>query len=99
MGGGSGWTPKDWGTFTTTTAGKTVDEIFTSRSMPAGMDPKKIQVRESRDSADNPESSLIILALDVTGSMDPVLEELIKNGVNTVVQETIKRKPYKNPHF
>jgi hypothetical protein len=44
-------------------------EVFKQRECHALMNPKGVRVRESRDSADHPQSRGIVFALDVTGSM------------------------------
>ncbi|SEN43567.1 hypothetical protein SAMN05216436_11634 [bacterium A37T11] len=58
---------------------KSRDEIFTANNIDPEMDPKFIKIRESRDSEEHPESLSIIVALDVTGSMGFVPEDIVKN--------------------
>ena len=40
------------------------------------LDPQGLRVRESRDSADHPESNAIVISLDVTGSMGAVVRRI-----------------------
>jgi hypothetical protein len=47
-------------------------EVFKQRECHALMNPKGVRVRESRDSADHPQSRGIVFALDVTGSMGKI---------------------------
>ena len=47
-------------------------EVFTQRQCHPLMNPKGLKVRESRDSADHPDSLGITFALDVTGSMGDI---------------------------
>ena len=61
------------------------------------LDPLGVKIRESRDSAANPESTAVIVALDVTGSMDMVLDSMAKKGLGTVIEELISRKPVTDP--
>lgn len=101
MSKGSAPTGKIWDDFASkTVTGKTSAQIFTSNKMPKGMDPKDIKLRESRDSANFPESTGIILALDVTGSMSIIPEELImKEKLKPLIQELLERKPISDPHI
>lgn len=83
---------------TTHVHGKSVNETFQSRSVPAALDPSKITVRESRDSEDNSESTPIIVGLDVTGSMGRLAHELA-GDLNTLVENIYDRKPVSDPHI
>lgn len=96
MGGGR-WSPDEWSTYKTTVASKPVDHIYTSKKMVNELDPLGVKIRESRDSAANPESTAVIVALDVTGSMDMVLDSMAKKGLGTVIEELISRKPVTDP--
>jgi len=100
MGGGR-WTDSDWATYssTTTKTAKTVNDIYKSSGMIDDFDPSKITLRESRDSVDNPNSNALIVALDVTGSMDSVLEAMAREGLKTLATEIYARKPISDPHI
>lgn len=63
----------------------TVKEIYTSRSLKDQYNPRKIKMRESCDSEEHPNSTPIILGLDVTGSMGYLSEEIAKNALNTLI--------------
>ncbi|WP_095201955.1 hypothetical protein [Mesorhizobium carmichaelinearum] len=97
---GSGrWSSTDWNAYATAhVSGKSAAHVFKARTLDPTYDPKMIQVRESRDSADNPASTPIILASDVTGSMGMVAHQLMKDGLNTLAQEIYARKPVSDPH-
>jgi hypothetical protein len=56
-------------------------------------------IRESRDSADNPNSTPIIVAGDVTGSMGRYAGVLIKEGLAKFAVEVYGRKPVSDPHI
>lgn len=93
------WDASSWARYAAShTAGKAAHEIFGARAMKDGFDPAKITVRESRDSADNPASTAIILASDVTGSMGRIAEIMIRTGLDTTMREIYARKPVTDPH-
>lgn len=98
MGSGS-WSARDWTTYSSTAKTMSTSSIFTSRSMSKNLDPNGVTVRESRDSADNPNSTALIVALDVTGSMGIVADNLTKEGLGVLFQEVLDRKPITDPHI
>ena len=60
--------------------------------------PLYINVRESRDSEDSPNSTPIIFGFDVTGSMDYLAVEIAKNSLNKTITELYDKKPVTDPH-
>jgi hypothetical protein len=100
MGSGQGWSSAQWGGYQAhKVIGKTQSQIFSTTSLKPVYDPAKIEFRESRDSADNPNSTPIILAADVTGSMGMISEKLMREGLNKLSTEIYKRKPISDPHI
>jgi len=101
MGSGS-YSSKDWSDFSTSRgyhkATTKTSDIYASRDLHEDLDPKKFTVRESVDSDDNPNSTPIILGLDVTGSMGRVLDRIARQGLKTVCEEIFSRKPVSDAH-
>ena len=97
MGGGS-FDPKAYRAFTDSTIGKTTDKIYTSRKMHPNLDPKGVKIRESRDSADNPNSTPLIVGIDVTGSMGMIADVLAREALGTLFTGVLDRKPISDPH-
>lgn len=98
MGSGT-FNPTAYATYARSTRGKSVDEVFTNRSLAKELDPRGVKIRESRDSTDNPQSTPIIVALDVTGSMGMIAEYLAKEGLGTLFREVLDKKPVTDPHL
>lgn len=97
---GSGrYDPSAYADYTTSTASMPRAAVFKSTGMHADLDPKTIKVRESRDSADNPASTPIIVAVDVTGSMGYIAELIVKEKLGVLFQEVLDRKPVSDPHL
>jgi len=98
---GSGrWSAADWTAYSSShVVGKPTAAVFASAAMKAPYDPAQVSVRESRDSADNPASTPIILAADVTGSMGRVADALMRDGLNTLATEIYDRRPVSDPHI
>jgi len=96
--GGMRWDADDWKRASKATVGKRTEEIFTSSGMHPNLNPYGI-VRESRDSLVNPESNAIIIGLDVTGSMGVIADTMAREGLGTLVEEILKRKPVSDPHI
>lgn len=101
---GSGrWDAKAWDTYSTShisskKATSGAGGIYSSREMHKDLDPSGV-IRESRDSADNPNSSPIMVFLDVTGSMHSVLDVMARTGLPTLATEIYNRKPVSDPHI
>lgn len=96
MGSGS-FDATKYAAYTRSTVGKTTADIYGSRKMHADLDPKN-KVRESRDSADNPESTPVIVAIDVTGSMGMLADVIARKGLGVLFNELLDQKPITNPH-
>ncbi len=92
-------TADDWGRYhITNIAGKDTDHVYSARSIAPTLDPKGVAIREACDSDLSPESTAIIVGLDVTGSMSPVLDAAA-NNLGVLVQEIYNRKPVTDPHL
>ena len=97
---GSGrWSDSDWSAYAASYGARATADIFGARSLDKDLDPRGVKVRESRDSADNPASTAVIVALDVTGSMGCVLDAMARRGLNTLCTEIYRRKPVTDPHI
>lgn len=97
MGSGT-FDPDKYRAYASTTVGKTTDEVYTARAIKAALNPKGVKVRESRDSADNPQSTPIIVVLDVTGSMGMLADAIARKGLGVLFEGIIDRKPVTDPH-
>lgn len=87
-----------YNTFARSTAGKATDDIYASRRIHKDLNPFGVKVRESRDSADNPDSTPLIVAIDVTGSMGIIADVLAREGLGTLFTGILDRKPISDPH-
>ncbi len=92
------WDPSDWTRYARSTAGRSRAEIFGRRSIRADFDPRRIEMRESRDSDANPESNAIVVAFDETGSMGAIPEAFVREGLGTLVSEILDRRPVTDPN-
>jgi hypothetical protein len=98
MGYGS-WKSDAWDSYKTSrgyTASSTVHDMYKATTVKKEFEPVGITYRESCDSTEHPNSTPIILALDVTGSMGSVLETISKK-LNTLLTEIYDRKPVEDP--
>jgi len=96
--GNSRWDSNSWDNYSASVSSTPIHQIFTSNGMADGLDPKKIKFRESCDSTANPKSTPIIIAVDQTGSMGQLAEQIIKQGLGVVMKEVYDRKPVTDPH-
>ena len=78
---------------------KSVHEVFTKKQMSDEFNPKLIQIRESRDSDDNPNSNAIIIALDVSGSMGIIADRMIGESLGSLMDGIMSTKPVSDPHI
>ena len=95
------FTSSDWSRYTASrgfTAGSTARDLYRAGSVKPEMEPKGIAYRESCDSDEHPNSTPVILGLDVTGSMGRVLETVSKK-LNTLILEIYDRKPVEDPQI
>ena len=92
------WDSDDWSDYAAGQAGRSREEVFTRRSLDPEFDPLNIRRRESRDSAQNPESNAIIVAFDETGSMGSIPDAFVREGLGTMVQALLDRRPVSDPH-
>ena len=99
--GGSRWEPQDWTAYSSSHihSKATVEEIYTSRKIDASLNPYDVAIRESCDSEANPNSTALIVGLDVTGSMGNVLDAMAREGLKTLATEIYSRKPISDPHM
>ena len=100
--GSSRFSAEEWSRFASTAfTGKTKAEVLNTSGMVAAVDPARFSngVRESRDSAVNPRSTPIIIAGDVTGSMDELAWVLLKESLPAIALEIYDRRPVTDPHI
>ena len=71
---------------------------FKQKQLHVAMNPQGIKIRESRDSKEHPNSVAIILALDVTGSMQDVPQYLVQEGLPNIMG-SIMEKGIKDPQI
>lgn len=93
------WSADDWDDYSSVTAAKTTDQIFTTHGLRDEFNPAKIDLRESRDSVANPNSNALIIACDVTGSMGSLADNLVRQGIGTAFEEILRRQPVTDPHL
>lgn len=97
MGGGS-FDAGAYRAYASSTVGKSTREIFTSKEIADTLNPLGVKLRESRDSADNPNATPLIVGIDVTGSMGMIAHTLAQKGLGTLFTGILDRKPIPDPH-
>ena len=91
--GYSSWSDHTYRTIKTDYSTKTTDDIFVNnktRKIDPLMDPKKIIIRECRDSTTHPLTVPTFLGLDDTGSMKDIPEKLIRYKLGTLIETMLK---------
>lgn len=99
MGYGS-YTAADWGKLRMSrnmdqTKGER--EIFRQNQMNPKFDPKFIEKREARDSEDHPNSTPIIIGLDVTASMGYVSNQIARESLNETMMKLYSTNAIEDP--
>lgn len=97
MGGGT-FNARAYASFTSSTASMKTEEIYSSRKLDDYLDPKNIKMRESRDSAGNPNSTPLIVDIDVTGSMGMLADTIARKGLGVLFTAILDKKPISDPH-
>ncbi len=97
--GGATWNSADYSTRSATYQNQSREEVFRQRRMREDFDPLNITVRESCDSEQNPNSTPVIVGLDVTGSMGFIAEHIAKESLGKLVEGIIDTKPITDPHI
>jgi hypothetical protein len=96
---GSGhFDPHLYSRFASSTHGRSTDDIYGQRHMHKNLDPLGMKIRESRDSPDNPQSTAIIVALDVTGSMGMLADTIARQGLGVLFNRLYDERPIADPH-
>jgi len=85
--------------YTSTTQDFSREQRFTSRGIKEELNPFGVKFRESRDSADNPKSNAIVIALDVTGSMGHISEDIAKKSLGILFNKLYDEQPVSDPHI
>lgn len=101
MGSGS-YNAADWSRLKTSrgiSAQSTADDIFRGNKAQDKYLPEFINIRESRDSADSPSSTPIIIGFDSTGSMGYLAAEIAKNSLNKTATMILEKRPVSDPHI
>lgn len=97
--GGSSFNPSDWASSSATLRGKSLHETNTAMGLIDTINPAKMKggKRESCDSDANPNSTAIIVGLDMTGSMRSILSHIMQHGLGELFKEIYARKPVSDP--
>lgn len=95
--GSSRFSASDYAAYARSTAHLDHTTKFKAHAARPDFTPKEIRVRESVKSASNPHPTPVIVGLDITGSMGPVVDACHR-ALGTLFEEIIKRGPVPDPH-
>jgi hypothetical protein len=93
------WDSTSYSATSSVRSSMTREQVYTQHETAKEFEPKLIEKRESLDSPESPESTAIIVGLDVTGSMGFIPEYLAKKGLGKLVQGILDAKPVSDPHM
>ena len=98
--GYSSWSDTAYRSVTTAREGSAPAEIFRGeKSIDPLMDPRKLTVREARDSEHHPESVPIVVAFDVTGSMGHIPTRFAKDLLGALMLLLVEKGWVKDPQL
>lgn len=98
MGGGS-WSGDAFSSTTSTRASTPRTSTFKARGIDPSMDPKNMVIRESRDSAEHPNSNAVVVMFDVTGSMGGIPHFFATEGLGVLMNELLTKLPIPDPQL
>ncbi|NLG05896.1 MAG: hypothetical protein GX567_19035 [Clostridia bacterium] len=101
MGTGS-YTSSDWNHLRGKkglTTDSNFDKVFVNRDTLSLYDSRRVQLRESRDSAESPNSTPIIIGFDATASMGYLAKELAVNSLNNTIMSLYENQIVSDPHI
>lgn len=99
MGYGS-YSAKDWAKLKKSrklTGGQSVEEVFKNTTCNPKMDPIFIGTRECFDSEEHPDTTPIVVGLDVTGSMGYLAVEVATGALNNLIMKLYSTGSVKDP--
>ncbi len=99
MGYGS-YSAKDWAKLKSSkklSNNQNVEEVFTNRKCNPKMDPKFIGTRECFDSDDHPNTTPIVVGLDVTGSMGYLAVKIATEALNDFITKLYSTGAIEDP--
>ena len=97
--GGQRFDPGVYTNYQKSTVGKSTHQIFQQTRLHKDLNPHGVKFRESCDSDVNPQSTPIIVGLDVTGSMGMLADQIARKGLGVLFKEIYDKKPVTDPHI
>ena len=97
--GSTTYSSSDWKDYSSSTSSKSVHENFKTRELKDSLNPAMFDRREARDSDIHPVTTPILVALDVTGSMGSLAQQIATKGLGVIFEELLSRKPVQGPQF
>ncbi len=101
MGRGS-YTASDWSRLRKSRSldsASSANQIFLKNEMDPRFDPRFIAKREARDSEEHPNSTPIMIGVDVTGSMGYLSTQIIKESLNELMQKLYSSNLVQDPQL
>ena len=99
--GHGAYSAADWSKLKTSRGISSVSngKIFRQNRIDPRFNPCFIGARESRDSSEHPDSTPVIIGVDVTGSMEYLSESIIKNSLHELMMKFYSTDTVKDPQL